>query len=213
MEIEFYGANCFRVKTKKTSLVFDDNLKSLGAKSITKDKEVLLYTNKALESEDAVQKARLTLDSPGEFEVGDISVQGVQARAHMDEESQATATVFQCMFANTTVTVLGHVHPEVSAEVLELIGGSDVLILPVGGNGYTLDAVGATSVVKKVEPGVVIASQFEDNSLKFEVPAAPLDEFVKTSALTAAEPADSYKTDKPNAELASQTHIVVLNKK
>ena len=36
MEIEFYGANCFRISTKKTALVVDDNLVELGAKSVTK---------------------------------------------------------------------------------------------------------------------------------------------------------------------------------
>lgn len=209
MEIEFFGANCFRIKTKKSSIVIDDNLALLGQKSITKDTDVAVFTNKMLSAGEK-SKARLVLESAGEFEVGDLSVKAVQTRAHMDEEGADTATVFQFLYNGTTVTALGHIHPDVAADVLELSGGSDVVLIPVGGNGYTLDSVGALSVIKKIEPEVVIPAYYDANGFKFEVPAAPLDDFVKTSALTATEPKDSYKVDKPDTELAGQTHLVVL---
>lgn len=211
MEIEFFGANCFRIKTKQSSIVIDDNLSALGAKTITKDTDVAIFTNKMLENKDTVTKARLTLDSAGEYEVGDISVKAVQTRAHMDTESEQTANVFQLMYAGTTVTVLGHIHPDVADDVIELAGGTDVMIVPVGGNGYTLDAVGAVSAIKKIEPEVVIPSQYETKGLKFEVPPAPLDEFKKTSALPEAEPRDSYRLDKPVVDLVGKTHLVILN--
>ena len=211
MEIEYFGANCFRVKTKDASIVFDDNLDAVGAKTITKDADALFYTQKMLVSDAASKKARLVVDSAGEFEVGDVSVQGVQTRAHTDEDDAMTAAAYQCMYQGKTITILGHVHPDLTDEIVEVAGGTDVLILPVGGNGYTLDAVGAASVVKKIEPEVVIASQFEAKGFSFEVPAAPLEEFVKTSALTAADAVDVYKIDKPNADLATQTHIVQLS--
>lgn len=209
MEIEFFGANCFKIKTKKSSIVIDDNLDKLGVKNVTKPDDVLIYTNKILSSERVLSKARLVLDSAGEFEVGDITVNALQTRAHMDEEGQETATVFQCMFGGSTVTILGHVHPDLSADVLELAGGTDVLIVPVGGNGYTLDAVGATSVIKKTEPDVVIPSSYESSGLKPEVPMAPLEDFLKTSGLTSTEKVDSLKVGKATAEQSSQ--LVILN--
>ena len=213
MEIEFFGANCFRIKTKKSSIVIDDNLLALGGKTITKETDVAVFTSKILENKDAVSKARLTLDSAGEYEVGDISVRAVQTRSHMDTESEQTANVFQLMFDGTTITVLGHVHPDIADDVIELAGGTDVMIVPVGGNGYTLDAVGAVSAIKKIEPEVVIPSQYETNGLKFEVSPAPLDDFKKTSALPEAEPRDSYRLDKPVAELVGKTHMIILNVK
>jgi len=45
MEIEFFGANCFRIKTKKTVVVVDDNLSNIGGKTIISNKETALYTN------------------------------------------------------------------------------------------------------------------------------------------------------------------------
>jgi L-ascorbate metabolism protein UlaG (beta-lactamase superfamily) len=209
MEIEFFGANCFRIKTKKATIVIDDNLASLGQKSIVKDTDVAVFTNKVLAS-GPKSKARLTLESAGEFEIGDISVKAVQTRGHMDEEGADTATVFQFLYNGTTVTALGHIHPDVTNDVLELAAGTDVVLVPVGGNGFTLDSVGALSIIKKIEPEVVIPAQYDANGFKFEVPAAPLEDFIKTSALTATEPRDLYKVDKPDAELAGQTHLVIL---
>lgn len=213
MELEFFGANCFRIKTKNASVVIDDNLDALGAKSIVKEGEVVFYTQKHLENDTAKKKARLVIDSAGEFEVGDLSVKALQTRSHMDAESTEQATVYQFMYGGTSVTVLGHVHPDVSDDLLELVGGTDVLVIPVGGNGYTLDAVGATSLIKKIEPDVVIPSHYETSHLSYEVPAAPLDEFIKTAALQATEPKESYKVDKPDVELSTQTHLVILQVK
>jgi L-ascorbate metabolism protein UlaG (beta-lactamase superfamily) len=213
MEIEYYGANCFRIKTKEANIVIDDNIATLGGKVVAKGDEVLVYTSTSLSNEKAIAASRLVLDSAGEYEVGDISVTGIQTRGHMDESGVETATVYQFIYKGTTVTVLGHVHPDLSDEVSELAGGTDVLIVPVGGNGYTLDAVGATGAIKKTEPDVVIPSQYDIAGLTYEVPGAPLEEFLKTSGLQQAEPTDSYKLDKPNAELAGSTHLVILNKK
>lgn len=213
MEIEFFGANCFRIKTKHASIVVDDNLSAVGGKTITKESDVAIFTNKILENTQTKAKARLTLDSAGEYEIGDVSVRGVQARAHMDEEGSATASIFQCMFEGTTVTILGHIHPDIADDVIELAGGTDVVILPVGGNGYTLDVVGAVSVIKKIEPEVVIPSQYDVPGINLEVPAAPLDDFKKASALPESEPKDSYKVGKIDPELVGKTHIVTLNVK
>jgi len=213
MEIEYYGANCFRIKTKEANIVIDDNIAALGSKVVAKGDEVLVYTNKLLSNEKAIAASRLVLDSAGEYEVGDISVTGLQARGHMDESGVETAVVYQFMYKGTTITVLGHVHPDLSDDVVEIAGGTDVLVVPVGGNGYTLDAVGATKAIKRIEPDVVIPAQYEVKGLDYEVPSAPLEDFIKTSGLQQAEPTDSYKVDKPNAELAGSTHLVILNKK
>jgi len=213
MEIEFFGANCFRIKTKNASIVVDDNLAELGSKTITKESDLVIFTSKSLENASTKAKARLTLDSAGEYEIGDVSVRAIQTRSHMDTEGEQTATVFQCMYEGKTVTILGHIHPDVADDVIELAGGTDVVIVPVGGNGYTLDVVGAVSAVKKIEPEVVIPSHYDVSELNLPVPAAPLEDFKKAIALPESEPKDVYKLSKPDTELVGKTHLVVLNVK
>jgi hypothetical protein len=86
-------------------------------------------------------------------------------------------------------------------------------VIPVGGNGYTLDGVAATSIIKKAEPAVVIPTYYEDASLTFEVPAQPLSEFLKVSSLQADEPVDFIRLGKSLDTESTQTKVVLLNRK
>ena len=210
MDIEFFGGNCFRIKTKQAVIVIDDCLAKMGKKTVANDKAVAFYTADATYDEASAKASRLVIQTPGEFEVGDVTVRGVAARAHMDTDDQKTATVYQFMYSGQTVSVLGHIHPDVSGDVLELVSGSDVLIVPVGGNGFTLDPVGATQVIKKAEPAVVIPSQYHIDSFAYEVPAQTLEDFAKVASLNLEEPVDSFKVGKSGEEGAAQTRVVVL---
>jgi L-ascorbate metabolism protein UlaG (beta-lactamase superfamily) len=213
MELEFFGGNCFRIKTKNTVIVIDDNLNKLGKKSVISDKSAAFYSSDIVYDEKAAGQARLVINTAGEFEVGDVTVTGVQARAHMDEKDQHTTNVFQFMHGGQTITLLGHIHPDISDEVVELISGTDVLVVPVGGNGFTLDPVGATSIIKKAEPNVVVPAHYDIAGLNYEVPAQGLEEFMKVVSINAEEPQDSLKLSKASEDVAAQTRIVVLNAK
>ncbi|MCA9323474.1 MBL fold metallo-hydrolase [Candidatus Saccharibacteria bacterium] len=213
MELEFFGGNCFRIKTKNTTIVVDDNLSKLGKKSINSDKTVAFYTSKTVLDEKSAAQSRLSFATPGEFEVGDVTVNGVQARGHMDEEGNQTSNVFQFMHGGQTISVLGHVHPDISDEVVELISGTDVLVVPVGGNGFTLDPVGAASIIKKTEPNVVVPAHYDISGVSYEVPAQPLEEFLKVASLTADEPQESLKLSKASEDVGTQTKVVVLKVK
>ncbi len=82
MEIEYFGGNCVKLTTKKAAVTADDNLEQLGAKSITKPGDIALYTG-ALPQE--LPEAQFMIDMPGEYELSNVSIVGVAARAHIDE--------------------------------------------------------------------------------------------------------------------------------
>ncbi len=46
--------------------------------------------------------------------------------------------------------------PKLTDAEQEAIGIVDVMFVPVGGSGYTLDAAGALQLIKAVEPKIVI---------------------------------------------------------
>ena len=54
----------------------------------------------------------------------------------------------------------------------------DILIIPVGGNGYTLDSTGAAGLVRMIDPKIVIPVHYADKSLKYEVPQDDLALFI-----------------------------------
>lgn len=207
MDIQFYGANCIRIANKKASLVFDDNLASLGQKPVVKKDEIALFTGEhpAVETE-----VKLLVDGPGEYEVSEIMITGVQTRAHMDEDGQRSATIYKVLMDDIRIVVLGHVHPDLTDAQLERLGVVDVLFVPVGGNGYTLDGVGALKLIKKIEPKIIIPTHFEDKALKYEVPQAPLDTALAGLSMEVAETVDKLKLK--HADIGEATRLVVLNR-
>lgn len=210
MEIEYFGANALRVTTKKASLTIDDNLKALSAKSITKPQDVALFTSAS--PSDAPEN-RLTIASPGQYEVSDISIEGIAARSHMDEDKgPKSATIFKIVADDIKLAVLGHIYPELSDTQLESLGTVDVLIIPVGGGGYTLDALGALEVIKKIEPKIIIPTHYDDKSLKYTVPQVGLDEVLKNLAMEPAETLPKLKIKPQDFGIDDATKLIILER-
>lgn len=207
MDIQFYGANCVVISASGVRAVVDDNLTELGGKSVIKAGDLALFTGSA----SAVKvETKLTIAGPGEFEVADFSIQGIPVRAHMDEDKQRSATMYKLTSKDVSVLVLGHIYPDLSDSELEKIGMIDVLITPVGGNGYTLDPVGALSIIKKIEPKIVIPTHYADKVLNFPVPQQTLEDALKGLAMEPKETTSKLRV-KP-AELSDSTQLIVLEK-
>ena len=204
MDLQFYGANCISVAYKGARLVVDDNLAEMGAKSVSKAEDVALFTS----SEHPVVNARLVFDGPGEYEVSDISIIGIPARAHMDEAGKMNATMFKLIAGDQSLLITGHIYPELSEKQLETIGLVDAMVVPVGGNGYTVDPGGALTLIKEVEPKLVVPTHYNDKSLKFPVPQQNLGDALKEMSMEPKETAAKLRL-KP-AELTDVTQLVVL---
>lgn len=207
MEIQYYGANCIRITTKKATIVIDDNLADVGLKSITGQNDISFRTSPLVPKHEI---ARFSVDTPGEYEIAGASIKGIAARAHMDAPDKNTAVIYTITAGDAKVAVIGHIYPELSEEQLEQIGMVDVVIIPVGGNGYTLDGMGALSIIKKVEPKVIIPTHFADKATKYEVPQQELADALKGLAMEPVETISKYKTK--SVEPADITALVVLER-
>jgi len=205
VDIQFYGANCIVLSQKGARIVVDDNLSDLGAKSITKSEDVSLFTGPH-----GQVNSRLTLDSPGEYEVSDISVVGIVARSHLDQDNDLNATIFKIVSGDLKVLITGHIYPKLSEKQLEEIGIIDVMIIPVGGNGYTVDPDGALTLIKEVEPKLVIPTHYDDKALKFPVPQKTLSDALKEMSMEPKETTAKLRL-KPS-EISDLTQLIILEK-
>lgn len=206
MELQYLGGNCVKITAKKTSLVIDDNLAKLGLKPVASTKDIVLSTGVG----EPVEAAHFVIDQPGEYEVSDVSIQGIAARSHMDEAKQTGTTMYRVILDGIRIAITGHVHPDLTDTELEALGTIDVLIVPIGGNGYTLDGVGAQKVVKEIEPKIVIPTHYDDKALNYEVPQTPLDDALKGLAMEPADRVDTLKL-KPS-DLGEGTRLIVVNR-
>ncbi len=206
MEFQYFGANCVGISTKRSTIIVDDNLAELGLKSATKPDNIALFTHLP----ENPPAARLVLANPGEYEVSEVSIFGIPARAHMDEPGQQSATIYKIEYDDLRVVVAGHIHPDLTEDHLEEIGTADILIIPVGGNGYTLDATGAMQIIKKIEPKLVIPTHYEDAKITYPVPQQPLEEALKVLGVESREPVAKFKP-KP-ADFSENLQVIVLER-
>jgi len=209
MDIQYYGANAVRISSKKDSIIVDDNLANLGQKPVTKNGDIALFTGPHGDSSSDTEP-KIVIDKPGEYEVSDISIQGIATRSHIDEEGQRNSTIFKIVEDETKIVVLGHIFPELNDEQLEAIGMVDVLIIPVGGNGYTLDGVGALKIIRDIEPKIVIPTHYDEKGFNYPVPQQPLEEVLKVIAMEPKETVSKLKI-KP-VDLTDTTQLIVLEK-
>ena len=207
MELQLHGANCITISAKNAHMTIDDNLADLGGKSVAKTGDIALFT---MAHADPSQEPKLLIDQPGEYEVAGVSIYGIPARAHIDEADKKTATMYKFVADDLKVLVTGHIYPELSEAQLEAIGMVDVMLVPVGGSGYTLDPVGALALIKKIEPKVIIPTHYDDSSLKFPVPQALLDDALKGLGIEVKETISRLKL-KP-MESADTAQLIVLER-
>jgi L-ascorbate metabolism protein UlaG (beta-lactamase superfamily) len=207
MDIQFHGANCVSVSVKQTRIVIDDNLSDLGLSKAIRPDDIALYTSKE-EKQDP--KASLVIDLPGEYEVGDVSVFGIAARSHVDEAGTLNSTIFKIIANDISLLVLGHIYPELSDDELENIGVVDVLFVPVGGHGYTLDAQGALKMIRGIAPKIVVPTHYEDKDIKYPVPQEGLDEAIKILAMEPKERVAKLKLKV--ADLTDTTQLIILER-
>lgn len=207
MEIQYFGANCVRISTKKASVLLDDNLDKLGLKSQAKKDDIVLQTHAGLPE---AKDAKIVINSPGEFEVSNISIQGVAARSHMDEKGQKSAIMFKLNVNDIRIVVTGHIFSDLNDEQLEALGTVDLLVVPVGNSGYTLDAIGASKVIRKIEPKIVIPTHYADKEINYEVSQQPLEDAIKDLPFEIKERVDKLKL-KTN-DLPEITELIVLER-
>ncbi|MBC7943064.1 MBL fold metallo-hydrolase [Candidatus Saccharibacteria bacterium] len=190
-DIEYKGANTVVISTKKSTVVVDPKLSVAGLKDVNIKEAVEIATEARFAANG--QDARLLIEGPGEYGVANFDIKGIGAQRHLDAEGQELlGTIYRIEFGDVRIGLLGNIYENLSDDQLEELGVLDILIIPVGGNGYTLDATGAASLVRKINPKVVIPVHYADATLKYEVQQDGLEAFVKELGIP-VETVSKYK--------------------
>lgn len=205
MEITFHGANCLRIISRQAAITVDDNLADLGAKPVAKSGDIMLYTGAHGQPP---ENTRLVIDQPGEYEVADFSIIGVATNAYLEDGS--SVTIYSISDGGVSVAVIGHASSKLGNGQQESLGAIDVLAMPVGNGGFTLDAAGALELIKKLEPKIVLPTHYSDAQLKYPVHQAALPDALKDMAMEPARSVSRLKI-KPGA-LPLTMELVVLER-
>jgi L-ascorbate metabolism protein UlaG (beta-lactamase superfamily) len=173
MEIDYKGANSVVIKSKAGTIVVDPT-SNVKVNEINNDGVITIVT----QDDFIPAKASFVINMPGEYEHNDISIVGIPVQRHIDPEGKA-GVAYRLVLDGVRIAVLGHVLAPISDDDLEALGIIDVLIVPVGGGGYTLDAKDASDITRQIGPKIVIPTHYADKDIKYEVPQEPVDGFIK----------------------------------
>lgn len=191
-DIEYKGGNGVVIATKKTSAVIDPKLSVIGLKDLKTQDAVEIATEVRFAVNDGT--ARLAVEGPGEYELGDFSIRGVRAIRHLDTSAdEPISTMYRIEVGDVRIAVVGNIAPKLSEDQQEALGVVDILIVPVGGGGYTLDATSAAAIVRQIDPKAVIPVHYADESLVYEVPQDTLDVFTKELGAPIESVGSKYK--------------------
>ena len=195
MDITHFGGGQIRIATKTLNIVINP----VAGRKVSAD--LVLVT-------DGVDTGEfpMTIDGPGEYEIKGVSVRGVGALRHIDEAG-TRSTMYAIDADGVRAVYLGNIAEGLSNSQLEDIGNPDVLIVPVGGHGLTLDAEAANGMISKLEPKYVVPVHYDDGFSKYEMPQAKLEDFLKEIGTT-AEPVPKLRVN--SKDMPEETTVVVI---
>lgn len=208
LDIEYKGGNSVVLSTKKATVVVDPKVSIMGLKDISVKDSVELLTEARFGTETGT--ATLLLDGPGEYGVASFDIKGIAAQRHLDTEDQPkTSTMYRIEVEGIRVGLIGNIYEKLTEDQYEELGLLDVLIVPVGGSGYTLDPVAAAAIARAAEPKAVIPVHYAESGVNYEVPQLELEEFIKVLGAPVEDAGAKFKIKSVGALPATMSVVKI----
>ena len=178
MDVSFYGANCFLIEVNKSKFLIDPYPKEYSSKQPSfKDVGCVLRTGMYRATDEL--SGLFTIDTPGEYEKDSAVIKGIQTVSALSvHDGEEDVNVVFTMHANDLgICIVGNPKTPLSEDILEQISTIDVLLIPVGGGGVSLNPEQAAQVVKQIEPKLCVASHFSQQGISYPVEQLAVKQF------------------------------------
>lgn len=214
-KISFAGQSCFQIsvspacrqagipKDHSADIVIDPFDDKTGPKVPNFSADILLITHDHHDHNNVggVKGEPLIISGPGEYEVKGVFVQGIPA-FHDDVQGKEKGknTIYVIEAEDMRFCHLGDLgQKQLTDEQLEKIDTVDVLMIPVGGEGYTIDSAAAQKIIGQIDPKIVIPMHYQDVS-----------KFLKAMGKNAIAPVDKLTVKQSTLPKEGATEIVIL---
>ncbi len=198
MQISWSGYGSFRLQENATTVLFDPFDPASDFKIRKTPADLVLLSHRQTKDDLAcVSGDSFMIDSPGEYEVKNIFVNALSYNGQ--------GVIYWLSMGDITFGWLGPItHNDLSAEILGIIEGVDILFIPVGGGSFlsTKEAVG---MINKIEPRLVIPAYFKISGSKG---LGDVEAFLKEYSAP-VETIDKLKISKKDLQ-TEDTRVVVL---
>ena len=191
MIITHIGHSCFKIQdktgTEGITLTTDPYDKSIGLKvpNFESDIVTISHDHEDHNNAKALRGEPFVIDSAGEYDIKDISIHGVESY-HDNEKgkSRGENIIYRIVMDDISIVHLGDLGHVLDNKQLEVLAGTDILLIPVGGK-YTIDAKKAAEVVSQIEPRIIIPMHYKVSGLKYDIDG--VDKFIKEMGIKPTE--------------------------
>ena len=193
MEIDWFGHACFRLRGREGTLVTDPYSKEIGLSFPRPRGDVVTISHHhpGHAYADGVKGEPRVLDGPGEYEVKNIFVTGIQtAHDKRGGRDRGTNIVYSIEMDGLTICHLGDLGHVPTQPQAEAFGDVNILLVPVGGVS-TIGGVEAAEIVALLEPQVVIPMHYQLADLAFKLESTA--KFLKEMELKTPDVVSSFK--------------------
>ena len=169
MIITYYGNQFFKIAQGDTVVAINPPSKDSGVNS-TKFGSVLALSTTAhplyngFENVTHGDNVPFMISGPGEYEVAGILVKGKGTTTHIDGKEYNTA-VYSLVLEDIKIGFLGPIEKPLLAAEYEVLSGTDILFIPIGGEGVLTPAE-ANKVANAIEPKIIIPMDYSNGRMK-----------------------------------------------
>lgn len=185
-KIYWAGQSCFEISVSNSrdhqaNIVIDPYNEEIGLKLPNLSADILLVTHDHKDHNNVkdVKGEYFLVNGPGEYEVKGVFVQGIPSfHDGQNGKEKGQNTIYTIEAEGMKFCHLGDLgQKELTDEQIDKIGSVDVLLIPVGGEGYTISSAEAIKITSQIEPKIVIPMHYELPKLKMKLD--PVEKFLK----------------------------------
>lgn len=209
MEIIWLGHSCFRIRGKEATIVTDPFDRTLGypVKKLTANIVTVSHPHPQHSFLEDVAGSPKVISRPGEYEIANVFINGIATFHDADGgEHRGKNTVYLIQIEEVSICHLGDLGHVPTAEQIEQMSDTDILMVPVGG-GATIGAAAAVEIISLLQPKLVIPMHFKTEVVKMDL--EPLEHFLKEMGLK--EVVTQPKLNISKSALPADTSVVVLD--
>lgn len=167
LHLEYYAHSCFLLHAGQVKVLLDPYSTEIGYKLPPRGADYVLVSHEHVDHNNvAGVSGRCTVvRGCASRSIGSGKVHGVLGEHGLGAGS---VTMFCLELGDLKLCHLSDLGSPLSTEQLGEIGQPDVLMVPVGGGNYTLDAAGAMAVCKQLKPRVILPMHYRTPFLNKE---------------------------------------------
>jgi L-ascorbate metabolism protein UlaG (beta-lactamase superfamily) len=217
MDITYLGHSSYRIKTRTATIItdpFDSKMVGFNYPSVDAEIVTVSHDHKDHNNTIKVNGVRKTIQGPGEYEVGGVSIIGYPSfHDGKKGEERGKNTIFVFEAEGLKIAHLGDLGHMLSDDLVGEMGSIDILMIPVGGT-YTIGPKEAVEVSSKIDPYFILPMHYKApgiNESEFEN-LEPKETFLKEIGMT-VEVLPKLSLKKEDIIENQGTKVVVLEKK